>query len=88
MVGDNGTGKTTLVKLLSGLYEPIGGRILFNGVDITTVNRQDLRAGLSVVLQDFTIYHLSVADNVGLAQVENVDNLAYIQAVAGRSGLD
>lgn len=88
LVGDNGAGKTTLVKLLSGLYEPTGGRILFNGVDITTINRQDLRACLSVVFQDFTIYHLSVADNVELGQVEDVDNLAYIQAVAERSGLD
>ncbi|MEM8535175.1 MAG: ABC transporter ATP-binding protein [Chloroflexota bacterium] len=88
LVGDNGAGKTTLVKLLAGLYEPTGGRILFNDVDIKTINRQDLRACLSVVFQDFTIYHLSVADNVGLGQVEDVGNLAYIQAVAERSGLD
>ncbi|MBV9787730.1 MAG: ABC transporter ATP-binding protein, partial [Chloroflexi bacterium] len=88
LVGENGAGKTTLVKLLMGFYEPTAGQILFDGVDIRTLDRDDLRAYLSVILQDYTTYHFSVADNVGLGQVEQIEQIERIEAAARRSGLD
>jgi ATP-binding cassette subfamily B protein len=66
LVGENGAGKTTLVKLLAGLYEPTEGNILLDGVDIRFLDRDDLRAYLSVIFQDYTIYHLSARENIGL----------------------
>jgi ATP-binding cassette subfamily B protein len=88
LVGENGVGKTTLVKLLSGLYEPSQGRILLDGVDIAQLSRQDLRAYLSVIFQDYFIYHFSVADNVGIGSVDSIHDRARIEAAARRSGLD
>src|SRR5581483_5647565 len=53
LVGKNGAGKTTCVKLLAGLYQPTQGHILFDGVDISTMSRPVLRAYLGVLFQDY-----------------------------------
>jgi ATP-binding cassette subfamily B protein len=68
IVGANGAGKSTIVKLLCGLYEPRGGRIIADGVDIGEIDPVDWRRRLSVVFQDFTHYELSAADNVTLTR--------------------
>jgi ATP-binding cassette subfamily B protein len=88
LVGENGAGKTTLVKLLSGLYEPSQGRILLDGIDISQLSRPDLREYLSIIFQDYFIYHLSVADNVGIGRVDSIGDRARIEAAARRSGLE
>jgi ABC-type multidrug transport system fused ATPase/permease subunit len=64
LVGINGSGKTTIIKLISGLYAPTSGRILINGIDITTINKEHLRTQLSVVFQDVNIYAASVLENI------------------------
>lgn len=88
LVGENGAGKTTLIKLLAGLYEPTEGAILLDGADLRTLDRADLRAYLSVIFQDFTIYHLSLRENIGVGQVQQIEQLDRIEAAARRSGLD
>lgn len=88
LVGENGAGKTTLVKLLAGLYEPTYGRILLDGVDVRCLDRADLRAYLSVIFQDYTIYHLSARENVGIGDVRRLDDLTLIEEAGRRSGLD
>jgi ATP-binding cassette, subfamily B, bacterial len=70
IVGSNGVGKTTLIKLLAGLYRPTGGRILLDGHDLSSVRIDDWRRRLTVVFQDFVRYPLSVADNVRLSAPE------------------
>lgn len=88
LVGENGAGKTTLIKLLAGLYEPSEGHIFLNGIDIQGLDRDELRAQLSVIFQDFTIYHFSARDNVGVGQVNSLHDFDRIQQAAKRSGLD
>lgn len=64
IVGENGSGKTTYIKLLCRLYDPQEGRILLNGVDIHNYNYQDYMAILSVVFQDFQLLSQPLGDNV------------------------
>lgn len=63
-VGENGAGKTTITKLLTGLYDNYEGEILVNGVDIKTLTQEKLKAYFSVVYQDFSKYYISLKDNV------------------------
>ena len=88
LVGENGAGKSTLVKLLAGLYEPTSGEILLDNVPLQNLDRDDLRRYLSMIFQDYTIYHLSAYDNIGMGQIEQIGNRAEIEAVAKRYGLD
>jgi ATP-binding cassette subfamily B protein len=75
VVGVNGAGKTTLVKLLTRLYEPTSGRILADGIDISTLDPVAWRRQVSVIFQDFVRYELSAADNIafGAAHVPRDD---------------
>lgn len=70
IVGPNGSGKTTLVKLLCRLYDPSSGRILLDGTDLRRFDPADLRSQISVVLQDFSRYQLSVADNISFGNID------------------
>jgi len=87
LVGQNGAGKTTLVKLLAGLYEPTEGHILLDGIDIQTLERNELRAYLSVIFQDYTIYHFSARENIGVGRVDWLNDVQRIEQAAQRSGL-
>ena len=86
LVGRNGAGKTTFVKLLAGLYQPTQGQILLNGVDITTFDRDTLRAYLGILFQDYPVYNLSAAQNIGIGKIEQIENYARIEEAARRSG--
>ncbi|THV29587.1 ABC transporter ATP-binding protein [Glycomyces paridis] len=66
VVGDNGAGKTSLVKLLAGLYEPDAGRVLVDGADLAGIDPADWRTRLSALFQDFTRYQLTVRENITL----------------------
>ncbi|MCL2497675.1 MAG: ABC transporter ATP-binding protein/permease [Symbiobacteriaceae bacterium] len=68
VVGENGSGKTTMIKLLCGFYEPTAGRITLNGVDIKEYAYADYIALLAVVLQDFTLLGLNLGQNVATAK--------------------
>ena len=63
-VGKNGSGKTTIVKLLTGLYDNYEGEILINGINIKDLNTENLRAYFSIVYQDFAKYSISLKENV------------------------
>jgi ATP-binding cassette subfamily B protein len=64
IVGPTGAGKTTLVNLVMRFYEPDGGRITLDGVDITTMTRADLRSGIGMVLQDTWLFGGTIRDNI------------------------
>lgn len=61
IVGNNGSGKSTILKLLSRLYDPTEGIILLGGHDIRTLRLSDLRKAVSVLFQDYTVFPLSVS---------------------------
>ncbi|MGW6915571.1 ABC transporter ATP-binding protein [Kitasatospora sp. NPDC054939] len=64
IVGPTGAGKTTLVNLLMRFYEVSSGRITLDGVDIAAMDREELRAGIGMVLQDTWLFGGSIADNI------------------------
>lgn len=87
LVGENGCGKSTLVKLLVGLYEPSEGEILVNGQPIEKWDREKLRRLFSVVFQDFYRYPLTVRENVCLSAPQTPDD-EKIDQVFGAMQLD
>jgi ATP-binding cassette, subfamily B, bacterial len=66
LVGENGAGKTTIVKLLCGFYRPDCGEILLNGIDISKFRKKELFTLFSAVFQDITILPFTVAENVSM----------------------
>jgi len=88
LVGENGAGKTTLVKLLARLYDPDEGRILLDGRDLKDYDLDDLRANIGVIFQDFVRYHLTVAENIGVGQIDAMDDRARIEEAARRAYAD
>lgn len=66
LVGQNGCGKSTLIKLLCRLYEPSEGRILLDGVDIRMIVREEYMDFLAVVFQDYQIFAATLGENIAL----------------------
>jgi ATP-binding cassette subfamily B protein len=88
LVGHNGAGKTTFIKLLTRLYEPTEGRVLLDGRDLRDWDAEALRRRLGVVFQDFNQYQLKLRDNIGLGSVEHRDDEARIGRAAAQGGAD
>ncbi len=86
-VGANGAGKTTLVKLLCRLYDPSGGRITIDGIDLRNYPIADVRGAVSGVFQDFVKFQLSAKDNIALG-VRSLDvDLSAITQAAMQAGV-
>jgi len=88
LVGENGAGKTTLVKLLARLYDPDEGRILLDGVDLRDHDLDSLRKNIGIIFQDFVRYDFVLRENIGVSQVEALDDDARIREAARRSLAD
>jgi ATP-binding cassette subfamily B protein len=88
LVGENGSGKTTLAKLLAGLYQPETGQVRWDGVDIATVDPEQLRRSIAVIFQDFVRFHLTARDNVAFGRVEAADDEPGIRAAARQAGAE
>lgn len=73
VVGLNGSGKTTIFKLLCGFYPPESGQILLNGEDLNELNIKSVRRQMAVLFQDYTIYSLTIHDNVSISDLANTD---------------
>ncbi len=74
-VGTNGAGKTTITKLITGLYEDFEGEILINGKSIKSYGQDDLKAMSSVVYQDFARFFISFRDNILLGDINRFDDI-------------
>ncbi|MCL2097054.1 MAG: ABC transporter ATP-binding protein/permease [Oscillospiraceae bacterium] len=86
IVGENGAGKSTIVKLLCGLYKPDGGGIYINGVSVSQFPISELRKIFSVVFQDFCGYELTLRENVAFGDISKInDDGAILEAL--RDGL-
>ncbi|MFD9687143.1 ABC transporter ATP-binding protein [Kitasatospora sp. NPDC059088] len=86
LVGQNGAGKTTVVKLLTRMYEPTGGQILIDGVPIEEYDIDGLQRNMGVIFQDFIRYEMSVRHNIGFGRVESLDDLDRVRQAAGSAG--
>ncbi len=73
LVGENGAGKSTIIKLLCRLYTPDSGRIITNG-DIQSVDKEALRRIFSVVFQDFCMYSLTLRENVAFGDISKIND--------------
>src|SRR5262245_27075617 len=74
LVGENGAGKTTFIKLLAGLYEPTEGRVLLDGRDLRAWDERELGARIGVIFQDFNEYQLALRENVAFGSVDHLDD--------------
>jgi len=88
LVGHNGAGKTTFVKLLTRLYEPTEGRILLDGRDLTAWDPDALRSRVGVIFQDFNRYQLSAGENVGFGDVTGLEDEERLRLAVSRGGAD
>jgi ATP-binding cassette subfamily B protein len=85
LVGENGQGKTTIVKLLTRLYDPTAGQILLDGVDLRDYDLDDLRKEIGVIFQDFTRYEMTASENIAVGQIEERNNQFRIRSAANKS---
>jgi ATP-binding cassette subfamily B protein len=88
IVGENGAGKSTLVKLLCRMYQPDGGRILVDGVDLARIRADDWRARLAGAFQDFFRFEFRLRHSVGVGDVARLDDEPAVVAAVGRAGAD
>ncbi len=88
LIGENGAGKTTLVKLLARLYDPTGGAILLDGVDLREYDVDSLRGEIGVIFQDYMRYDMLVRENIGFGRIEEISNRPRIEKAAEKSLAD
>lgn len=74
LVGENGAGKTTLVKLLLRLYEPTGGVIKLDGINIQRYDRASYQQFFGAIFQDFVKYYLDAKTNIAVGSIEDIDD--------------
>lgn len=70
LVGENGAGKSSLIKLICRLYDPSGGAVLLNGTDIRDLSSKAYRSRIGVVFQDFMRYQAKASENIGYGNIE------------------
>jgi ATP-binding cassette subfamily B protein len=86
LVGENGAGKTTFIKLLSNLYQPTEGSVLLDGRDLRTWEEGQLRRRIGVIFQDFNEYQLALRENVAFGSVEHVGDELRVGRAVERGG--
>ncbi|AGK96022.1 ABC transporter ATP-binding protein [Clostridium pasteurianum] len=85
LVGLNGCGKTTLIKLLARLYEPTEGGIFIDGININEFSLELLYKCINVVFQDFMKYPFTVKENIGFGNIENLGDMDRIELSAKKA---
>jgi ATP-binding cassette subfamily B protein len=88
LVGENGEGKTTLVKLMTRLYDPVEGQVLLDGVDLREYSLEDLYREIGVIFQDFMRYEMTARENIAVGRIHEIDNLPLLQVAADKSMAD
>lgn len=86
LVGENGAGKTTFIKLLMRLYEPTEGRILLDGKDLREWDEVVLRRRISAIFQDFNRYQFTLGENVGFGCIKHIGESGRIREAIVRGG--
>lgn len=85
LIGENGQGKTTIVKLITRLYDPSEGQILLDGVDLREYDLNDLHSMIGVIFQDFMRYEMTARENIEVGRVEVAHSPLEIEYAAAKS---
>ena len=88
IVGENGAGKSTFVKLLARFYDPQQGRVLVDGRDVRELDCNAFQARFSILFQNFETYAFSARETIGFGDFPHVDDAQAIRAAAEESGID
>jgi len=88
LVGENGAGKTTVVKLLTRLFEPTSGRILLNGRDAALFSPRSVQRQMSIIFQDYGQYQMTARENIGLSRTPALADDEAVQRAGVKSGAD
>ena len=85
LIGENGEGKTTIVKLLTRLYDPVEGEILLDGIDLRDYDLEDLYGEIGVIFQDFMRYEMTARENIAVGRIERMNDMDKLQQSAAKS---
>ncbi len=85
LIGENGQGKTTIVKLITRLYDPTEGRILLDGVDLREYSIEDLHHEIGVIFQDFMRYEMTARENIAVGRIDGDPSQQEIEYAAHKS---
>jgi ATP-binding cassette subfamily B protein len=85
LIGENGEGKTTIVKLLTRLYDPTFGQVLLDGVDLREYDLEDYASNIAVIFQDFMRYDMTAWENIAVGQIGSRENLDKVELAAKKS---
>jgi ATP-binding cassette subfamily B protein len=88
LIGENGQGKTTIVKLITRLYDPTEGQVLLDGIDLREYDLEDLYREIGVIFQDFMRYEMTARENIAVGRIEEIDNLPLLRQSAEKSMAD
>jgi len=88
LIGKNGEGKTTVVKLMTRLYDPLEGQVLLDGVDLREYNLEDLYREIGVIFQDFMRYEMTARENIAVGRIDEINNLPLLKTAADKSMAD
>jgi ATP-binding cassette subfamily B protein len=85
LIGENGEGKTTIVKLLTRLYDPVEGQVLLDGIDLREYDLEDLYGEIGVIFQDFMRYEMTARENIAVGRIERMNDLELLRESAQKS---
>jgi ATP-binding cassette subfamily B protein len=88
LIGENGEGKTTIVKLITRLYDPTEGQVLLDGVDLKEYRLEDLYREIGVIFQDFMRFEMTARENIAVGRIEEIDDLKLLEDAAQKSLAD
>jgi ATP-binding cassette subfamily B protein len=88
LIGENGQGKTTVVKLITRLYDPTEGQILLDGIDLRDYSLEDLHRHMGVIFQDFMRFEMTARENIAVGRVDRPHQQADIDDAAHKSLAD
>ena len=87
IVGENGAGKSTIVRLLLRFYDPTEGQILLDGIDLRNVDPELWRKRMSVVFQDFCKFQMTLRENIGIGDTSKLTDDGAVKTAAERAGV-
>ena len=88
LIGENGQGKTTIVKLMTRLYDPVEGQVLLDGIDLREYDLDDLYSEIGVIFQDFMRYEMTARENIAVGRIESAENAPLLYSAAQKAMAD